>query len=184
MWPSPLFSLKFQLRRRHTDTFWQLFLEGSVCFENCETEFRSASCIRQGGVEAQFCWDLAKDVLWKAECLTAIFAESERVQNAHEDKCTMTRAPHRGCFSLPKYRGKQLMHLTHHHGNTQGPMKPLHLGDLWELSHPRKLALATLSNRSNLERFPKDSPVRTLMKSSCLALKKMSRPYGMIFQHG
>ena len=66
-------------------------------------------------------------------CLTAIFAEPERERKAHEDERTTTRAPPRDCSSLG---GGWLV---------QGPMKALYLGDLFELSHPRKLAPATLT---------------------------------------
>ena len=53
------------------------------------------------------------------------------------------------------HSGKQLVHLTHHHGSTQVPKKALYRGDLWELSHPRKLALAILSTQGKLALFPK-----------------------------
>ena len=43
-------------------------VQGSLCFENSETEFRCSRCIRQGGVEAPVLWGrVAKYVLWKAE---------------------------------------------------------------------------------------------------------------------
>ena len=43
-------------------------VQGSACFENCETEFRYSKCIRQGGVEAPVLWvRVAKYVLWKGE---------------------------------------------------------------------------------------------------------------------
>ena len=48
------------------------------------------------------------------------------------------------------HRVKQLVHLTHHHGSTQVPKESLYRGDLWELSRPRKLALAILSTQDNL----------------------------------
>ena len=34
--------------------------------------------------------------------------------------------------------GRQLVHLTHRHGNTQRPMKALYLGDLWVPQPPSK----------------------------------------------
>ena len=43
-------------------------VQGSACFETCETEFRYPGCIRQGGVEALVLWErVAKHVFWKAE---------------------------------------------------------------------------------------------------------------------
>ena len=55
-------------------TWWPALLaemqdmKGSACFENCETVFRYAKCIRQGGVEAPVLWErVAVYVLWKAE---------------------------------------------------------------------------------------------------------------------
>ena len=43
-------------------------VEGSACFENCETQFRCSRCLRQGGVEAPVLWGrVAKYVPWKAE---------------------------------------------------------------------------------------------------------------------
>ena len=43
-------------------------VQGSACFENCETEFRHSRCIRQGGVEAPVLWRrVAKYVSWKVQ---------------------------------------------------------------------------------------------------------------------
>ena len=43
-------------------------VQGSACFENCDTEFGGSRCIRQGGVEAPVLWGrVAKYVPWKPE---------------------------------------------------------------------------------------------------------------------
>ena len=49
-------------------------------------------------VDVEQNYDSGKD----KSCLTAIFAESERLQKVHEDERTTTREPHRGGSSLPK----------------------------------------------------------------------------------
>ena len=73
------------------------------------------------------------------------------------------------------HRGKQLVHLSHHHGSTQVPKKALYRGDLWELSRPRKLALAIFHPPKALWHFS---------QKVNLAVRKMSRPDGMLFRPG
>ena len=54
-------------------------LQGSACFENCETEFRYSKCIRQGGAEAPVLWvRVAKYVLRRAGVDLSAWCERSR----------------------------------------------------------------------------------------------------------
>ena len=84
-------------------------------------------------------------------CLTAIFAESERLQKAQETNVPQHVNRIVAVFFCPYHRGKQLVHLTHHHGSTQVPKKVLHRG-----ISEGSVALAILSTQGNLALFSKD----------------------------
>ena len=93
-------------------------------------------------------WTSNKAMPQNKSCPTATATKTAEVQKAQDNEHTSTREPHGGDCSL-RHRGRQLVHSTRHHGRTQVPKE-----DLWELSRPPKLALATLSIRSNTAFFP------------------------------
>ena len=51
--------------------------------------------------------------------------------------------------------GRQLVRLTHHHGNMQGPMKALYLGDLWVAQPPSEARARHFIHLRQFGTFPK-----------------------------